>query len=223
MKVILSDNEYHTKDIHLIEGGKTLSIIFAGTGDLHWIIRNIDCTEDGEYSYDYFEITRENYRIYSLFEKLLDDIKTINIFGEEKKEFLLDVESQEICKRRYKKYNMSHYNDLYDGETVTWVSDETCFEVANMVSIRKCEDKFLVEFRTQSYIEGYDREYNTLGMMGVRFRNSGSRYTPFNVIFMRMFRELQTVDDVEEYGHQIHIEEYVYQKKLNNKMGNSFL
>ncbi len=211
MRVILSDNDYGTKDIHLVDENKTLSIVFAGTGDLHWIIRNTDCVELEEYAYDYFEITKENYQIYSLFEKLLYDIGTINIFGDEKIKTSSDVKFQ---KMRERKYNMSHYNDLYDSDdgTVTWVSDETGFEVANMVSIKKCEDKFLIEFRTQPYIEGYDREYNTLGMIGVRFRNSGSRYTPFNVIFMRMFRGLQEVDDVSDYGHQMHIEEYVYQK-----------
>lgn len=216
MRVILSDNDYGTKDIHLVDENKTLSIVFAGTGDLHWIIRNTDCVELEEYAYDYFEITKENYQIYSLFEKLLYDIGTINIFGDEKIKTSSDVKFQ---KMRERKYNMSHYNDLYDSDdgTVTWVSDETGFEVANMVSIKKREDKFSIEFRTQPYIEGYDREYNTLGMIGVRFRNSGSRYAPFNVIFMRMFRGLQEVDDVSDYGHQMHIEEYVYQKSKVRK------
>lgn len=216
MRVILSDNDYGTKDIHLVDENKTLSIVFAGTGDLHWIIRNTDCVELEEYAYDYFEITKENYQIYSLFEKLLYDIGTINIFGDEEIKTSSDVKFQ---KMRERKYNMSHYNDLYDSDdgTVTWVSDETGFEVANMVSIKKREDKFSIEFRTQPYIEGYDREYNTLGMIGVRFRNSGSRYAPFNVIFMRMFRGLQEVDDVSDYGHQMHIEEYVYQKSKVRK------
>ncbi len=216
MIVILSNNDYGTKDIHLVDENKTLSIVFAGTGDLHWIIRNTDCIEAEEYAYDYFEITKENYQIYSLFEELLYDIGTINIFGDEEIKTSSDVKFQKI---RERKYNMSHYNDLYDSDdgTVTWVSDETGFEVANMVSIKKREDKFSIEFRTQPYIEGYDREYNTLGMIGVRFRNSGSRYAPFNVIFMRMFRGLQEVDDVSDYGHQMHIEEYVYQKSKVRK------
>lgn len=216
MRVILSNNDYGTKDIHLVDENKTLSIVFAGTGDLHWIIRNTDCIEAEEYAYDYFEITKENYQIYSLFEELLYDIGTINIFDGEEIKTSSDVKFQKMGER---KYNMSHYNDLYDSDdgTVTWVSDETGFEVANMVSIKKREDKFSIEFRTQLYIEGYDREYNTLGMIGVRFRNSGSRYAPFNVIFMRMFRGLQEVDDVSDYGHQMHIEEYVYQKSKVRK------
>ena len=211
MKVVLNDG-----NIHLIDKNRALSIIFAGTGDLHWIIRNNNCNEDKEYSYDYFEITKENYQIYSIFEKLLYDIKNINIF-EKEVETPSHIKKEE--EKNYKKYNMSHYNDFYNDETetVTWVSDETGFEVANIVSIKKFDDKFLIEFKSQPYIEGYERESNILGMMGIRFRNSGSRYAPFNIIFMRMFRELQQIDDINDYGHQIHIEEYLYQKNKIKK------
>lgn len=52
MKVVLKTNEYGTKDIHLIEENKTLSIVFAGTGDLHWIIKNNKTDKDEEYLYE---------------------------------------------------------------------------------------------------------------------------------------------------------------------------
>ena len=50
--------------------------------------------------------------------------------------------------------------------------------------------------------------------VSIRFRNSGSRYNPFNIIFMKMFNKLQEYNP--EY-HQIHIEELEYQKKLTLK------
>lgn len=96
--------------------------------------------------------------------------------------------------------------------------DETGFEVANKVQIKKLNDKILIEFSTQSYIEGYEKENNILGMIGIRFRNSGNRYDPFNIIFMRMFMELQLVDDIVDYGHQIHIEEYLYEQENAKKL-----
>ena len=115
---------------------------------------------------------------------------------------------------------MAYYNDLYNDEEkkVTWVSDETGFEVANKVLIHKLEDRFLIEFKTQPYIEGYERENNLLGIMGIRFRNSGSRYSPFNIVFMRMFREMQNIDDINDYGHQIHMEEYLYDRSKIRKL-----
>lgn len=229
MKVVLKTNEYGTKDIHLIEENKTLSIVFAGTGDLHWIIKNNKTDKDEEYSYDSFEITKENYQVYSLFEKLFYDIKNINIFDkecefppyvetdEEKKYYL---EEQELEKKGYRMFNMAHYNDLYNDEEkiITWVSDETGFEVANKVLIHKLENRFLIEFKTQPYVEGYERENNFLGIMGIRFRNSGSRYNPFNIVFMRMFRKMQNIDDINDYGHQIHMEEYLYERNKIKKL-----
>ena len=44
----------------------------------------------------------------------------------------------------------------------------------------------------------------------IRFRNSGSRYEPFNICFMQMYNELKNYDS---NCHQIHIEEYLYKQK----------
>ena len=46
------------------------------------------------------------------------------------------------------------------------------------------------------------------------------------MIFMRLFKNLQSVDDVNDYGHQLHMEEYLYEKNkikslLNKKMKGS--
>ena len=49
----------------------------------------------------------------------------------------------------------------------------------------------------------------------IRFRNSGSRYDPFNIIFMRLYQGLCNLD--YEY-HQIHIEEYLQESKIKKKV-----
>ena len=46
MKVVLKNNDYNVKDIYLIDENKTLSIMFAGTGDLYWIIKNTNINEN---------------------------------------------------------------------------------------------------------------------------------------------------------------------------------
>lgn len=227
MQYTLRKNEYNGKDIELIDGNKSLIIMFGGTGDLYWIIKNKGALKDKEYNYDNFVITKENYPLYSTFKKLITDIKEINIYDnpdfppyieteEEKEEYLYE---QELDKKRYKMFNMSNYNNLYNQKEnkVTWVSDETGFEVANKVQISNLDDEILIEFCTQSYIEGYEREDNLAGIMGIRFRNSGSRYEPFNYVFMRMYQELQQLDDVKDECHQIHIEEYLFSKKKKIK------
>lgn len=227
MQYTLRKNEYNGKDIELIDGNKSLTIMFGGTGDLYWIIKNKGALKGKEYNYDNFVITKENYSLYSTFKKLITDIKEINIYDnpdfppyieteEEKEEYLYE---QELDKKRYKMFNMSNYNDLYNQKEnkITWVSDETGFEVANKVQISNLDDKILIEFCTQPYIEGYEREDNLAGIMGIRFRNSGSRYEPFNYVFMRMYQELQQLDDVKDECHQIHIEEYLFSKKKKIK------
>lgn len=216
MQIVLRKNNYEDslKDIYVIDDEKTLIFAYAGTGDLHWIIINEgDITDDCTFI---FNITKENYELYNSFEILFEDIKNINIYDDSS----IDFVNEEEYKERFKKYNNSHYNDLYDEETdtITWVSDETGYQVANILKIKKFNDKFVVQFLTQQYIEGYEREYNLRGMRGIRFRNSGSRYTPFNAIFMRMYFNIQNITDINEFGHQIHMEEYLYQKKLSNNI-----
>ena len=49
----------------------------------------------------------------------------------------------------------------------------------------------------------------------VRFRNSGSRYDPFNIIFMKLYQGLYELD--YEY-HQIHIEEYLLDSKIKRRV-----
>lgn len=229
MKVVLKDNDYEGKNIHFIEKNKILTITFMGNGDLYWIINNPDCKNNCKYSYDFFEITKENYQVYWAFEKLLTDIKDINIFAEEEINFPSYLETDEekrqymetleLNKKNYRKFNKSYYNDLYDEEknTVTWVSDEAELDFSNKVSIKKLDDRFVLEFFQPPQMDEDERENLSLGAIGIRFRNSGSRYEPFNVIFMRMFQNLQNVDDVNDYGHQINIEEYLYNKKLVKK------
>ena len=68
----IKNNDYNVKDIYLIDENKTLSIMFAGTGDLYWIIKNTNINENDEYSYDSFEITKEKLlQIYYLISKVL--------------------------------------------------------------------------------------------------------------------------------------------------------
>lgn len=123
-------------------------------------------------------------------------------------------------KNKYRLFNLSNYNELFDKENnaVTWYSDETSHEVANILKIKKENESFELEFYIQPYIEGYDRDFNSLYHIPIRFRNSGSSYDPFNIVFMRMYEKMKQVDHVNDYGHQIHIEEYLYNQNKIKKL-----
>ena len=201
MKITKEKGEFGL-NVFLEENNTSLAITYGGNGDLYWSIKNYNI--DDIIKYNTFIITKENYGLFCLFVKLYNDIKEINIFE--------DIEEN---KELYQKYNYSNYHELFNKETntITWYSDETNHEVANYLKIKKEEDSFKISFYTQKYIDGYDRDFASTYYIPVRFRNSGSRYYPFNIVFMKMYQYLNKIEDVSEFGHQIHIEEYLYEKE----------
>lgn len=216
MKIIKRDSELKTKDIYLENDGKELLIFFAGNGDLYWVIKT-----NNQENYESFKITKENYSVYSLFENLYSDIESINVHNSVPcyitiyEEYLKELDEE---KEMYIKYNYSNYNELFNKEEkkITWYSDEVMHDAANILTIKKLEEEYLIEFRAQECDDNFEKEDNLMGI-GVRIRNSGSRYNPFNVLFMKMFNNLQNIDDVNDLYHQYHIEEYLYKEKIKKK------
>jgi len=202
MEVIKQDGEFGFKII-LENGNKYITISIEGNGDLYWSFHSDDVTKDSS-----FVITKDNYEVYKLFEQLFDDISNINIIDdfhipfyieteEEKREYLEDLKEKiETEKERYRLYNCSNYNNLFDKDSnvITWHSDETAYEVSNVLRICK-GDSFKLEFYVQPYVDGYDRDFSSLHYIPIRFRNSGSSYAPFNRLFMIMYRNMKDLDN----------------------------
>ena len=231
MKVIKHENEFGLI-ISFKELDKQFDVSFSGNGDLYQTIRSENVNDDNN-----FIITKENYEVYRLFEELFDDIENIKIsddeeyitfylkIEEEKQEYIKNQKDEiEYEKNKYRLFNLSNYNELFDKEnkTITWYSDETNHEVANILKIKKENESFELEFYIQPYIEGYDRDFNSLYHIPIRFRNSGSSYDPFNIVFMRMYEKMKQVDNVNDYGHQIYIEEYLYNQNKIKKLTKQF-
>ena len=82
-----------------------------------------------------------------------------------------------------------------------------CAKKKISISRTKTHEEFILEFVPGVKCDPYD-------MIGIRFRNSGSTYTPFNNVFMGMFNQLQ---EYEPDYHQIHIEEVLYRQKVKKK------
>lgn len=120
------------------EDNSALIIVFAGNLDLYFALHSKNI-----YDNNIFYITKENMTIYNLFENLCSDIKDINLFDGESSSFY--IETQKIG---YRSYNKSNYNELYnpDTNTITWYSDETTHEVANILKINKEDENFKLEF-----------------------------------------------------------------------------
>lgn len=212
MKVVKQESEFGM-DIFFKEENKYFAITYGGNLDLYWIIYSEDVNKDNN-----FVITKENYEVYRLFEQLFDDIDDINIYKYQNQQFSGNFKKAQ--KEKYRKSNTSNYNVLYNEKEklITWYSDETAFCVANVLKIKKEYEIFKLEFFIQPYIDGYDRDFNSLHHIPIRFRNSGSFYNPFNVVFMRMYSNMKEIDDVNDYGHQIHMEEYLYSQSKIKKL-----
>ena len=197
MKYKKEDIQFNTTII-LDKDNKCLRFSFGGNGDLYWTIFCKDNDEEKN-----FYITKDNMEIYELFEKLFIDIDTLNIFDD-------DNISLENEKDNYRQNNFSKYNELYDevNNTITWYSDETSHEVANYLKIIKEEDAFKIEFHTQPYIGNYEEDFHSENYIPIRFRNSGSYYAPFNVIFMRMYNDMKQIN----YDNK---NEFIRKKKMD--------
>ena len=195
---LLKKNNY----IELVDKNKKLEINFLHNGELYWVIR-----DRSNSNIKIFEITKEDYQIYELFDLLYNDIKSKNIYNvyEEIKKCTSKKQLLKVY-RKYEEHNkyIKEYDDLNSNDSITWVSDNNHYEIANIVTILKEEDKYVLIFNVRDYC----------GHNSIRFSNSGSRYNPYNRCFMKHFKNLC---NLEIDKNQINIEEYIYLKKVKKK------
>lgn len=232
MEVIKSRSEVGTYDISIKESEtKSLALVWGGNGDLYWILDNLeDIDVKDDPMYDSFNITKENYALYSLFEELYDDLMQGRIYLPEQHmntnvEDLTEEEKEEV--ERFNAYEIEHdalenedikqsrrYQLLTADNVVTWYSDEEQRSHAEIVRISKQEDSILLEFIRQTKKD--DQGQTRLpGYYSIRFRTSGSTYTPCDLVFTRHFLKMQEYDF--DAPQQIHIEELLYAQKQKKK------
>jgi hypothetical protein len=194
MKIDKERNQFGLKH-RFMDEENNLVIMFGGNGDLYWTFSTRKKDPDNIT----ILITKENYQLYVLFEDLFNDIKDINIFDDIK-----------VDKDLYRVRNAANYHELFDEETstITWYSEDTIPKDADYLKIVKKEDCFIVS----GYVQEHMKEDKGSHMAIIRFTNSGSRYYPFNILFMKMYNNLSNIDDVNEHGHQIHMAEYLHEK-----------
>jgi len=183
---------YDTFEIKTDTG--SFEILFAPNFDLYWrYLGKINILEDKEKKE--LTITKENYFLYELFYKLYESIKNSKVY--------YSNEVDDYCEIKDKT------NELFLNNMIEWYSDELPIDIASKLTIKKEEETFKVLFEKSK--KAWDGIFITYS---IRFRNSGSRYNPFNINFMQMYNELKEYDP--NY-HQIHIEEYLYKQKVLKK------
>lgn len=203
---VYKNNDYY--DVSITDGKKVFEMIFGGNLDLHWNLYSIDKI-DKEKSIS-FNITKESYVLWGLFDDLFNDFKECNVLEVSDIELNFCDSNEEVRRlyNRCEKYNeflrhIHEYRDIFDGKCIKWVSDDESY---NAVTITWLEDRYVLEFTTGkkiSYLERYD----------IRFRNSGSMHKPFNLLFMKLYNKIIS----GEYDfNQIHINEYMRKLKRHS-------
>lgn len=218
MEVKSCKNFNDTYVYYMRDGQKELRISFEGNLDLYWSFA--DFSSEGEVTYGDFVIKKEDGLPYRLLEGLFTSIQNADPF-----EYCAEVRHSALGDITAVMYDFSRidmYKALFDGEKITWVSDDRDLENNHVVQISKQDGAFLLEFakKKKEYESHYCHDYSRKHI-NIRFRNSGSFYNPFNCVFMKMYNDLGGYStefgelparDLSECKGQMHIEDLVLKK-----------
>lgn len=195
MIVTKRKSEVGTLDIRIEENeDKHLDVIFGGNGDIYWVYDNLEQLYAEEDSmYEAFTIPKEEINLYKIFNELYEDLVNCRIFVPETTELIPGgiKKDQERCQRNNENLKKDpRYNMLVQNGVITWYSDEEYREIAEIVRITKNDNGILLEFIRQSIIDDMNMK-RMPGWYSIRFRTSGSTYTPCDMVFWRHFNNLQ--------------------------------
>lgn len=188
----INTNNYKTFYLKRDNEEKKLTISFEGNLDLYFSLSNFN-------NEPYFIIDKSNYIIYELFDNLYNDVKNCNIYN--------DSEIYKDYKNRYE------YKELFKNNIITWKCDDYPIEIAPSFNIIKEKDKYIIKFNPIIKNEEFSNMFmfQLKNRISIRIRNCGSRYHPFNLIFMKLYNSLSKLDEIDL--EQIHIEEYLLEKR----------
>lgn len=180
------------KDILIRSGTKLLKIFYGANGDLYFDIfgdRNID--ENGQYTAS-FSIDRGS-EFYQYFENFINSIIDCEIFDVSDVELgVCGCDDEVKNKLDFTKLmndnlkSKKSYQKLVQNNTIIWYSDNIYDERANKLKIKQNSSDITLDF--------IDNPDDPLFGFGIRICNSGSKYEPFNICFMNLFNQLQTLN-----------------------------
>lgn len=198
--------------ISILKGKKKLTIEYAPNLDLYFIVE--DTSE--------FIITKEDYQIYELFSKLYETIISADVFNQSSFDYYMCeflghfdnkfISYEDYLKKTKKslefKRKQNYYTDLVNNGKIVWKCDDYPHDIGPSFKIIKDTGLIKISF-DKGDTEKQDL-FHPKNRTTVRIRTSGSAYNYFYTPFMTLFKELKEL----EIDDQIHIEEYLYTKKL---------
>ena len=171
-------------DFRLTKDNKYLCIYFLPNLDLYMSLNDQNRIAYNENKTVDFDISSEDGIIFELFDTLYNDIITGNVFGNNSlsKKYKIDYTLRDA------------YRNLVDKNgSICWVSDDGIYEAMDRMKFYKIDDAYRLTF-IRNDIEDECGWFKNPEAISVRFRNSGSKYDPFNCAFMRMYQNMQKLD-----------------------------
>lgn len=151
-------------------------IYFADNLDLYLSFIPAKREDNKKYSFD----IQKDSQLYQVFDNLYLAIKENKPY---KNSTIDDITEIEMPIFRH-----SDYLGLFVDDKIVWKSDDFPIEEASSLIIEKSENSYIISFEKSSS----KTERNTFA---VRIRNSGSRYSPYNVPLINFYRTLLTKRD----------------------------
>ena len=182
----------------------SFDIMFGGNLDLYWYYWPEENYKDWPLAKT-FTISKENYFIYQKLDELYKNIKEQKPYQSKDENVSTVFDSSKLINESPR--SQYSYKNLFQNGIIKWYSDDAPLEEASMLEIKSQEDKYIITFHQGKEDFGFPT-------YSIRFRNSGSRYEPYNLAFMNMYNSLSEYDS--DY-HQIHMEEYLYSKQLQKQ------
>ena len=165
MEVLVKEGQSKTKDVHIRNNGKILSMFYMNVGDIFWAINKSDVNS----TIETFDIPKSEGDIYCLFDTLFD----------------------EICKSRNNSLRNLYDSKT---NVIEWHSDETYFDSDDIVKIIKQDNNYHLEFtRPGQYEDPF--YLGSPSRICIRFRTSGSYYDKLDVPFVKMYRKSQRLKE----------------------------
>lgn len=192
-------------DYDFILDNMKLRFFYGGNNDIYFSLQPLD--EENDIEHAYVRFTKENYEVYEKFYELYYSLLTGNVYkdsdidydsiSEFEEEFFNGFNrSSEEKNEDARKY--SRWKEFAHEGVVTMMSDNCEEDYANLLRIYIDEDDLVFEFIKKNPCDMF---------LTFEISTSGSRYQPFEKVFMDLYNKLQSID--LSY-HQVHLEELIY-------------
>ena len=170
--IILKIIKENSNNIKIIDNDDYFTISLLGE-DLYWFT-NYDINKDGKYKD--FTVLNNDY-LYSLIDKLYNDIKDFKIFENN------DLNGH---LKNINKYN--NYIPLFKDNMIDYHSDGEIYDIASTLKIFKENDNYIIRFT---------KGYHDFSEYFVKIAKN-SRYKYFNLLFLVMYNDLNTNFDIKK-------------------------